>query len=70
MRALEFNRLMALLIRVLSRSATIGRSSVSCIKTKTDLFPTLGAPGGHIQYSGNSFSLRAATRLGISGSKL
>ena len=70
MRALEFDRLMALLLRVFSKSATVTRRSVSCIKAKTDLFTMLGAPGGHIQYSGNSFSLGAATRLGVCDSKL
>ena len=44
--------------------------SLSCIEAKTDLFTVLGAPGGHIQYSGNNFSLGAATRLGVSDSKL
>ena len=63
MRALEFDRLMALLLRIFSRSATITRSSVSCIKAITDLVPMLSAPGGHIQYSGNSFSLGATTGL-------
>ena len=66
MRALEFDRLMALLLRVFSRSATITRPSLSFIKAKIDPFTMLGAPGGHIQYRGNSFSLGAATRLGIS----
>ena len=70
MHALEFDRLMTLLLRVFSRSATITRPSLSCIKAKTDLFIILGAPGGHIQYSGNNFSLEAATRLGICDSKL
>ena len=70
MRALEFDRSVALLFRVFSMSATVTRPSVSCIKAKTDLFPMLGAPGGHIQTSGNSFSLGAATRLGVSDSKL
>ena len=70
MHALEFDRLMALLLRVFSRSATITRPSLSCIEAKTDLFTMLGAPGGHIQYSGNSFSLGAATRLGVSNYKL
>ena len=41
MRALEFDRLMALLLRVFSRSATATWPSVSCIRAKTDLFPTL-----------------------------
>ena len=68
--ALEFDRLMALLLRVFSTSATITRPSVFCIKARTDLFPTLGAPGGHIKYSENSFSLGSATRLGVSDSKL
>ena len=53
MRALEFDRLMALLLRVFSRSVTITRPSLSCIEAKTDLFTMLGAPGGHIQYIGN-----------------
>ena len=44
---LEFERSMALLLGVLSRTATITRPSVSCIKAKTDPFPMLGAPGGH-----------------------
>ena len=70
MRALEFDRLMALLLRVFSRSATVTRPSLCCIEAKTDLFTMLGAPGDHIQYSGNSFSLGAATRLGVSNSKL
>ena len=64
MRALEFDRLMALLLRVLSRSATVTRSSLSCIEAKTDLFTMPG------EYSGNNFSLGAATRLGVSDSKL
>ena len=58
-RAFEFDRLMALLLRVFSRSATTTRPSVSCIKAKTDLFPMLGAPEGHIKYSGYSISLGA-----------
>ena len=72
MHALEFDRLMALLLRVFSRSAAVTRPSLSCIEAKTDLFPTLGAPGGHVQYSGNSFLLGAATtyRLGVSDSEL
>ena len=65
--ALEFDKLMALFLGVFSRSATITRPSLSCIEAKTDL---LGAPGGHIQCSGNNFSLGAATRLGVSDSKL
>ena len=69
-RALEFDRSMALLLRVFSRSATVTRPTISCIKAKTDLFPVLGTPGGHIQYSGNSFSSGAVTRLGLSDSKL
>ena len=52
---LEFDWLMALLLRVFSRSATVTRPSLSCIEAKTDLFTMLGAPGGHIQYSGNNF---------------
>ena len=67
MRALEFDRLMALLIRVFSRSATFTRPSFSSIEAKTDMFTMLGAPG---KYSGNSFSLGTATRLGVSDSKL
>ena len=47
--ALKFDRLMALLLSVFSRSATVTRPSVSCIKAKTDLFPMLGTPRGHIQ---------------------
>ena len=70
MHALEFDRSMALLLRVFSRLVTVTWPSVSCIKAKTDLYPTLGAPGGHIQYSGNCFSLGAATRLGVSNTKL
>ena len=69
-RALEFDRSVALLFRVFSRSATVTGPSVSCVKAKTDLFLMLGTPGGHIQYSGNIFSLGAATRLGVSDSKL
>ena len=49
-RALELDRLMALLLRVFSRSATVTRPSLSCIEAKTDLFIMLGAPG---KYSGN-----------------
>ena len=51
MRALEFDILMALLIRVLCTSATITRPSFSCscIKAKTDLFPMLGAPGDTVE---------------------
>ena len=49
-RALEFDRLMALLLRVFSRSTTITRPSLSCIEAKTVLFTMLGAPGSHIQY--------------------
>ena len=45
--ALEFDRLMVLLLRVFSRSASVTRPSVPCIKAKTDLFPMTGAPGGH-----------------------
>ena len=57
MRALEFDRLMALLLSVFSRSATVARPSpLSCIEAKTDLFTMLGAPGG---YSVNNFSLGA-----------
>ena len=70
MRALEFNRLMALLLRVFSRSATITSPSLSCIEAKTDLFTMHCAPGGHIQYRGHNFSLGAATSLGVSNSKL
>ena len=70
MHALEFDRSMALLLRGFSRSPTIIRPSLSCIKAKTDLFPMLGALGGHIQYSGNIFSLGAATRLGVSNPRL
>ena len=70
MHALEFDRLMALLLRVFSWSATVTRPSVSCIKAKTDIVPMLSAPGGYIQYSRNSFSLGAATGLGVSDSKL
>ena len=70
MRALEFDRLMALLLRVFSRSATVIRPSFSYIEAKTDLFTMRDAPGGHIQYSRNNFSLGAATRLGVSDSKL
>ena len=51
-RALEFDNLMALLLRVFSRSATFTRPSFSCIEAKTDLFTMLGAPVGHIQYRG------------------
>ena len=46
-RALEFDRSMALLLGVFSRSATITRPSVPCIKAKTDLFPMLGTPECH-----------------------
>ena len=67
MRALEFDRLMALLLSVFSRSANVTRPSLSCIESKTDMFTMLGAPG---EYSGNNFSLGAATRLGVSDSKL
>ena len=67
MRALEFDRLMALL---LCRSVAITRPSLSCIEDKTNLFTMLGAPEGHIQYSGNRFSLGTATRSGVSDSKL
>ena len=70
MRALEFDTLMALLLRVFSRSAIVTRPSLSCIEAKTDLLIMLGAPGGHIQYIGNSFSLGAATKLRVSDSKL
>ena len=70
MRALELDRLMALLIKAFSRSVTVTRPSVSCIEAKTDLFTMLGAPGGQIQYSRINFSLGAATRLGVSDSKL
>ena len=38
MRALEFDRLMALLLRVFRRSASVTRPSLSCIEVKTDLF--------------------------------
>ena len=69
MRALEFDRLMALLLRVFSRSATVTKPSLSYIEAKTDLFTMRDAPG-HIQYSGNNSSLGAATRLGVSDSKL
>ena len=68
-RAFEFDRLMVLLLRVFRWSATVTRPSLSCIEAKTDLFAILGSPGGHIQYSGNNFSLGAATRLGVSDSK-
>ena len=68
--AFEIDRSMALLLRVFSRSATVTRPSLSCIKPKTDLFPMLGAPGGHIQYCGNGFSSGVATRLGVSNFKL
>ena len=54
-RALKFDRLMALLLRVFSRSTTVTRPSLSCIEAKTDLFTML--PGGHIQYRGSNFSL-------------
>ena len=67
MRALEFDRSMALLLRVFSRSATVTRPSLSCIEAKTDLFSMLGAPG---EYSGNNLSLGAATWLGVSNYKL
>ena len=36
--ALDFDRSMVLLLGVFSRSATVTRPSVSCIKAKTDLF--------------------------------
>ena len=70
MHAFEFDRLMALLLRLFSRSATVTRPSLSCIEVKTDLLTMLGATGGHIQCRGNSFSLGAATMLGFSDSKL
>ena len=70
MHTLEFGRLMALLLRVFSRSATVTKPSLSCVEAKTDLLTMRGAPGGHIQYSRNNFSLGAATRLGVSDSKL
>ena len=34
------------------------------------MFTVLGAPGGHIQYSGNSFSTGAAARLRVSDSEI
>ena len=40
-RALQFDRLMAMLLRVFSRSTTITWPFVSCIESKTDLFPML-----------------------------
>ena len=66
-RALELDRLIALLLRVFSRSATITRPSLSYIEANTDLFTLLGAPG---EYTGNIFSLGAATRLRVSDFKL
>ena len=38
MHVLEFDRLMALLLRVFSRSTTITKPSLSCIEAKTDMF--------------------------------
>ena len=50
MRALEFDRLMALLLRVFSRSATITRPSLSCIEAKTDRFTMLSDTVGIISH--------------------
>ena len=49
-RALEFDRLMALLLRVFSRSATITRLSLSYIEAKTDLFTMLSDTVGIISH--------------------
>ena len=56
---------MVLLLSVFSRSAS---PLFLVSKPKLICCPMLGAPGGLIQYSGNSFSLGAATKLGVSDS--